>query len=320
MKQRVTILWIALTAIVASACDSTTESSPDAGIPNVEQWVTGEAAGALDRAGHFGLSVPDRPAGQIISSTMARDLADVFFQTFAFPDVALGSTFGEELIHEHGPFDPRRVTVSPITYFAETPYAPLPDTLPSYVRKYLGARFITYFRLGSKTIGTLAGSALNTDLRIENGHIRGPIAQGGEWLTTVVPRGRSYAHPITPERAVEVVGLLTGAKTNRIPRLLLPHRRYSAALARWEIHLERPITVTGDSTGTTYTTNLFYVGTAGPSQISGLPGNLEQVWVPLRMQQVEDVVPYRGTSSDKMQDLIVRAVYPVLFERALFSQ
>ena len=131
--------------------------------------------------------------------------------------------------------------------------ATLADTFPSPVRKYLAARFVNYYELNQRIIGVLAGSALNSDWWIENGRLRAPVIQGGEWSPAVVPRNTAYAFPITPERAVELVGRATGARTTNVPRLLLPSRHLAAAFARWEIQLDQPIEVIETGTGVRHT-------------------------------------------------------------------
>jgi hypothetical protein len=298
---------VALVALV-TGCDSPTAPDWYGDRLDVTQWVVGEAAASLDERGQFILPRPHADV-PILSPAEARDLAAACFDTFAFPDVAIGRTVGARLEAEHGSFDASSVRVHPTVYFAHSPYASLPDTLPISVRKYLGPRFATYYQLGRMLIGVTSGSALNTNLWVDDGKLRIPPGDGGGWITTVIPKGRSFTYPVTPERAVELVATRTGARVARVPRLLLPHRHYAPESARWEVVLDQPVAIQGDSTGRLYQTDTLYVGAAGP-RTSGLPSNFEQVWVALAEQPSQDTVPTENP-------VVISILGPVRFEVAL---
>ncbi len=287
------------------ACESPLEPEPYADIPDIRSWVSGEAATYLNGEGRFILPLPEG-SSRSISPQIARDQAAAFFKTFAFPDWVFGESIGHQLVAEYGDFDPATVRVSPVTYYAAASYAALPDTIPSYVKKWVGPRFINYFRLGNDIIGALASSVLNTDLWIENGFIRMPASHGGEWQWQLIPAECSFCYPISPERAVEYVGELTGVRTALLPRLFLPHRHFGASFARWRIDLEAPVVVVGDSTGNTYTTSTLYVGLGRSSP--------EALWIDLPNQPVEDVLQYSLPASEERRTVTLRVVEPVLFE------
>jgi hypothetical protein len=307
------IFFVFFLATLAS-CHSPT--GPDHRIPDIRSWVTGDAASALNSSGHFVFAAsPPASSASDIGPDRAKDLAIAFFRMFAAPDIVLGSSIVEEWTREHGHFNINDVYMARPVYFGESPYAPLPDSLPSYIRNYLAPRFITYYAVDNRIIGTNAVSVLNSDLRIDNGRIEFGRVGGEEFHINVVPKFLGYTNPITPERAVEVVGKSTGAKTKHVPELLLPHRRLGRMFARWRLVLDRKIPVTGDSTGLAFLTDTVYVGTAGPSAFTGAPANHEQIWIALPDQPGREIIPYQVPISREARSVAVSIVRPVLFDR-----
>lgn len=310
--QLVSIPGLALSLL--AGCDD--PSGPDHSIPGVWMWVAGEAAEALDDRGRFILPVPEAPGERpIINPLTAQELAGAFVRTFAFPDVVIGTSFGEEIVDEHGSFDPEDVRVAEPIYYGDTPYGTVPSDVPISVVKYLGPVYVSYYELDGRVVANLAGSAYNFDLWIEEGELRMPPVGGNAFRTSVIPRGQSVVLPLSPEAAVEHVGRLTGAHTTKVPRLMLPHRHYSAQWARWELVVDRPLKLTGYSTGDVYTTDHIYVGFSVTGSGASAVRDFKQLWVPLPEQPMADTILYPAPGSDpEVETLEVNLVGPVRFE------
>lgn len=301
------------------ACERPTE--PDGFPGDVSSWVVGEAAQRLDSSGRFVLPDPTAPGpAPITSPVAASNLAHVFLRQFTSPSAGtIGDvSIAEDLERQRGAqiAFPSLVPAAR-AYYAASPYLPLPDTLPPWLRKYLGPFFLVPLLERNDPAVVVASSAYNTDFSIEAGQLVFPSVYGNDFWWAGIPLGAGYVLPITPEHAVEVVWRATRTRVNQVPLLIGPGRLYFPHYARWRVSLEHPILVQGTGSGQVYTTSDLYVsGQVVYSEGRGIAVQ-ERIQVALAAQPDRDTVQYRCTRNpDEVCNLVVqhRAEVPVLFE------
>jgi hypothetical protein len=305
--------------LLLTACESPTE--PSQLLPDVRSWVVGAAAQTLDQSGHFLLPSPVAPGVRPITSTAtAITLAQTFLREFRSPDVVTigDASIRDGLNRERGaPIAFSSLAPAGWAYFAESPYQPISDTLPSYLHKYLGPHFLVPFLDGQDPAVVIASSAYNTDLAVEAGHLVFPKQSGNDFRSAGIPLHSGYQYPITPEHAVEVAWKFNGTRVNRVPTLVGPGRQFFPHFARWRVSLEHPVRVRGAESGREQETSELYVsGRISYGQNGGAVVE-DQVEIATDQQPQRDTVQYFSSSRpDEPRSFVVelRPGFPTRFE------
>jgi hypothetical protein len=105
----------------------------------------------------------------------------------------------------------------------------------------------------------LSVNAWDTDINIENGHLRFPPVSGGSFIPEAIPVDTTKRLFVPPETAVEMVYKLTNARIAAPPELVL-NPAVNPAMARWLVRTSNPVTVRVSKTGRSVETDQFYVG------------------------------------------------------------
>jgi hypothetical protein len=93
-------------------------------------------------------------------------------------------------------------------------------------------------------------SAYNTDVSIDRkGLLQRPILSGNDFVARGISVDPARFSAISPERAVERVARLTGARISRAPELVLPGKEYHPTGALWKLTLDRDVRVHGVDKG-----------------------------------------------------------------------
>jgi hypothetical protein len=111
-------------------------------------------------------------------------------------------------------------------------------------RKAYGSWYlVTLCGAGGVAQVSLAVSALNTDIGIENGRIVFPRIHGNEfhWAPIAPDVG---AAPLSPESAARAAFELSGRPVTAVPTLTVPPRPFAPQLAMWRIELDAPVDLT----------------------------------------------------------------------------
>jgi hypothetical protein len=142
--------------------------------------------------------------------------------------------------------DPRRISLSPDVWYADTPHEPL---APEYLHEqvYAGPWYVMHAGVDGEPQVAIEVSALATDVMIERGRFPAP----GSALQYVhgLPRP-GVALLASPEAAVVHLCAATGAKVTEAPVLLRRSGGWAAAASLWRLALDRRIeVVTTDTTG-----------------------------------------------------------------------
>ncbi len=277
--------------------------------PDVRDWVTADIAAGLDSDGHF-LLPPPRPPGDvpIITGTDARRFA------LAYANLAVGTSLADQIQSFHGaPIDWTNLEAAPRVFFAESPYADVPDTVPSYVRNSLGPYFLVHVRSRGKVIASEGVAGYATYLSVKSdGKIGFPASHGSEFRTQGVHDRSPYQFPMAPEEAVVLVGRATGVRISSIPELRRPNRLYSPGLSYWRLETEGEVRCVGMSSGELYVTDEIYVASLGEFLV-GLPesSSTDSMSYPLRLGD--------GTLQWHTIRLDVRGGFSTQFEEVLLD-
>lgn len=267
-------------AVIALGCATPTE--PHIGVltrPDVSAWVTPDIAAALDTGGHFLFSLPSADTTWArVDRSQVEAFARAFLRTYLVaggtaPSVSEGGLdivplrAAIERIHGEA-IDWQRVTLAPWEpFYARTPVAPVAPNLPAYVRRALGPRFHVLLLYGRSAVADLVVSRDLTEVSLgaDSVSFKSGLPSEIVWVEGL-PVSLGDHVPLIPEAAVRDVAQRTGAKVDVVPSLIGPWDRLSPVFARWAIHLDRPITVVGDSTGVPMITREILVG-LGPTRV-----------------------------------------------------
>lgn len=253
MKAHQLIVLAGMGAIGAGCGDPAGPTTPPE--RDVRPWVTGAAAEAVDENGHFRFEgqPPDWPC-PCIDEAAARIQAQAFVRTFC-PD--LQSSLD---LHHGDRVDCDALEPASRAVPVQSPYETVPDSFPLGIRKVYGPQYLSRLYQHGVPAVSVFGSALNTDLWVENGSIRGPSSASFTFQVTGIPRGGGYLNPIGPEAAVVVAAQATGALVAEVPELILPRREYGFVFAKWRVILDRPARLRDRTTGQIIETDTLYVG------------------------------------------------------------
>lgn len=298
-----------------SACENPTE--PDWTPPDVRPWVTDEVLDRVDENGWFVLPEPESPGEEpIISLSFAGELALGWVRTWpgnpnAITPAGLGS-IARSLEERHGrPIDWGDLQLERrVAYYAITPYEPLPDTVPLVRRRFWGPHYIVpLYSEGVQAIA-LAVAAYATDLSLDDkGYVVLPTHAGNEFISSGVPWNLSVTVPLWPEQAAKRAAEATGARVTKVPRLIQPGQRWFPQASRWELVLDRPVTVKSRETGARRSTRTVYLGVTRAD--TGPTGDTFDSWVEWWVAAPEQP----GVDTTRGDDVPVRPGIPILFEQ-----
>lgn len=249
----------------------------------------------------------------IISAERARELASAWLQNWR--SILQGPMERDR----GGPIDWNSLQAGR-TFFASTPYAPVPDRYHPGIRHHLGPRHVILFHNGSEPVLVVSVAAYATESRVdERGRLLTPVQHGGEVLVSALSSSPANGVGLLvnlPEQAVVHVGRATGARAARVPELMLRGDSalfvFQPALALWKVQLDREIGVRRKANPTTTVrAHEVYVGPNGnvfipkPEQPAGL-----NFVVPLRQRPNEERV---------YEPMALATLPPVLFEEVTLA-
>lgn len=298
-------------------CERPTE--PEVQAP-MHAWVVGEAARALDADGRFLLPPPVAPGPQPITSTAtATELAATFLRMFTAPSIAgiAGSTVAGDLERQRrDEIDFKSLVPADRAFYAESPYLPLDESAPPFMRKYLGPFFLVPFLDQNGPAVVMASSAYNTDISIVADQLFFPPIYGNDFSWAGIPVGVAFVFPITPERAVEAVWHSTETRVDQIPELIAPHRLFIPHYARWRVSLENPIRVRGVDTGREHTTSELYISASIRHPYDPADPVLERIEIALPQQPRPETISYACPTNHAVCEVVVerRPGFPTDFE------
>lgn len=250
---------IVASLLLLTGCDRETISSAEPLHPDdIRTFVTSELAASLTPDGHFTLQGPLPDPYPQIAPERAAEIAIAHARTF-------GPFHRSYLENGHGrriDFDALQVG-SPV-YYARSPYIPPPAGLHPGIHNRTGPYYLVYLVSPDGTPVLSVGVAAYTQAWIdEEGFLQYPPSHGSDVLPQGVRTGRGFVMPVSPEQAVRLVGLATGARTVSAPEFVLPSSEYAPHYARWKIDLDRPVTARSRDGQRVITTREVYVGLWG---------------------------------------------------------
>ena len=304
-------------AILNSCGDATgPDDGRDRDPPDVRVWVTEELSANLDAKGHFVLPTP-QPVGAepIISPETAAQLAMAYVQTFLWNDDAAAAgfeTLSRVLEREHG----RNVDwldVRPLperTYYAGGAYQELPAAVPLFVRRAFGRSYQIPLVSGGNQVALLTVAAHSTDTSIDaDGTLVLPRVSGGEFDASGIPWNLATWVPLSPEEAVRIAATTTGARVRRLPRLTRMGDPVASYFAKWEIVLDRPVTLRMVDTGETRSSDTVFLGAWADWKI--------EWFLPKRVQPEGDTILYSAEDGDHLVYARFRDDVSVTFDHVL---
>jgi hypothetical protein len=222
----------------------------------VQGYVAGEALGALDPTGKFsGASLAT--ASVPIDREAAIALAMAFIRSF-------GPSLDAAWERRRGaPIDLSALRAVERVFLAATPYEPFPEGFHPAFRRGYGPYYLVPLGSGGDPELLVAVSALASDVRIdEHGMLELPPLGGAHFLAYALPTDLDDYAVVSPEEAVVLIGRSTGARTVRVPELVLLGDGQSPFSASWRLRLDRSVEAAVRGGGRRQTEEVF-VGPAG---------------------------------------------------------
>jgi hypothetical protein len=243
-----------VTCFVLLACgDALIDFPIDDHSINIVDLVTPELAAMLAPDGSLPRQSPEANEGDIISGERAVELAHAYLQTF-------GTFFQRRFDRAHGGTLPlAQLQAGKEALYAESPYEPPAADLMAPDRRRVGPWYLVPFLLDSVPVLTVAVSAHNRDLWIEQGELRQPVIQGGSFRTVALSLRSHYPIPIAPESAVRLAAISTGARVARPPRLIRYGLPRAPTATYWQIKVDRPVRFEEERTGQIRTSQIVYI-------------------------------------------------------------
>jgi hypothetical protein len=259
------LVSLMIVALLVS-CESPIEPTEvEVSLPDVTSYVVGEAAAALDAAGHFVLP----PIAAVGRDAITPEIAEKLAVAYAVAVSQAGDPvqvpgFGvvptrQALEEEHGRpirWDHLRAGIRPPVVVHEYLEA-LPDSIPSAVHNYFGPHYLVPLYDGGIQILTIAVAAYTPARLDERSHPKGRV--GNDFRPYALPYDVTPWHPVPAEVVVKYAAELLGARIAVVPRFLAPGHSVSVVAAIWELELERPVTVRRVADGTMERTSTIYV-------------------------------------------------------------
>lgn len=250
----------------------------------------------------------------IISEERARELAWAWLQNWR-------AILQTPMERDHGgPIDWNSLRPGR-AFFARTPYAPVPERYHPGLRHHLGPRYVILFHDGAEPVLVVSVAAYTTEARVdERGRMLTPVQHGGEVLVSALSPSPASGFGLQvnlPEQAVAQVGRATGARTARVPELMLRGDStlfiFDPALAVWKVQLDRDVGVRRRANSTaTVRVHELYVGPNG------------KVFIPRPTQpaEIQFVAPLRRAPTEQRvyEPMTLMALPPVLFDEVTLDQ
>ena len=232
--------------MIVGACDSSVQAPPEklSGPIDVRPYVT---AGGLASLGPGGLFETEpaaaEPFAQITPET-AREQALAAVRAF-------GPGLRSYLESGHGaPIDFNSLRATRVYYGTSAYDQTLPSDLVLGLRKILGPYYFVVLSSGGEPAVSVAVSAYNTNIRVENGELRFlTLQQGHDFRLKGIKRGEIEGLPVSPERAVQLASTATGLRIASAPRLQLATALQIPQAAWWRIRLERAVSARDPKSG-----------------------------------------------------------------------
>lgn len=284
--------------LISAGCEPTT--SPTELYPgDVQRYVTRELAESITPDGRFILGPPEQGRYPQLTAEQATELAVAFKNTFS-------RFLLDHLEQDHGrDIDLDELRVGSPTYFAATPYEPVPPTASPGVRNAFGPYYLLYFVDPSGTPVLSVAVAGYSEARVAAGRVQLPQSYGNDFFEQGVRLGEGFSMPPSPEQAVKLASLATGARVSAIPSLVLGSRAYHPVHARWKVTLDREVVARGRESNEVRRTNVVFVGLRG------------EIFIPAPRQPVDEAVldpatqhPFRLPRRPDRATVFERAAFP----------
>jgi hypothetical protein len=226
---------VGFAAIAVAACTEVPTDPVFISRPDIRAVVTSEIRPLVDGEGQFLSQPAEAPPFEIISPEEATALARAQIRMAG----VMFAPWHEKRLGETVPMERLEPVGTPI--LGQTPYAPLPATIPAPYQRVVGPHYIVYIGDGSRIWMTVAVSALNHHLELVSPDmIQYPIEQGNEFFPEPATLDGT---PLTAEQAALTAAERTGALVGAVPRFLLPPRPFIPQLGVWEVRLDRAVRV-----------------------------------------------------------------------------
>ena len=268
-------------------CESTSSPVPVYPRDVTPAMVTGDALAALGTDGRFHVEAPATGAGQL-------SFADAKSQSLQFARYVTNNVNLRSVVEGgRGGYwvDPHLMTICPDpSHYVHSQLGVIPtDTIPTEVHDAFRQRF------GPQWLISLCGSANEPQMvvqaAIDGNSIRFVNGESAEeyagvtaaWFPRGVPLNWPDALPISRERAVRFVFETFGVRVSKIPQLLfrgdvLADGHYewfqigsARHCNRWRVVLESEVTIRGNTTFNTTTTDTVYVASVSCNSLDVTP-------------------------------------------------
>ena len=241
---------VLIASVLFTACDGQIAVPPQPLPQDIRRFVTGDAALALNDAGHF--TLPDsvtRPSGQV-DEEHAISAAIRYVRTY-------GRWFVGSWSRERGAtVDLARLAPCGHAFYATSPYRALPANVSESRKRYFGPHWIVPICNGPSTEVVVSLSARATEL--QNSDF---VPTSNEGLVSFgVPADIASRAPFTPETAVALAYQITGKRVSGVPVLIQAAAPDAPATSSWVVQLESPVSVRGVESAVRRDRGRLYIG------------------------------------------------------------
>jgi hypothetical protein len=282
-------------------------------------WVTGEAATALDTAtGLFRLTTPvPQHIGALTADSLATAVARLIGSSDPF---GIGRSVLERDRGDAIDFDQLHLCLSPL--YVSAPFGDFPPSVPGNLRRAWGAQWAIPLCGADGAAQLSVGVPDNpTDLRLESGTVVRTRTQGGgsDYNAAGIPRRFPYGLPLTAEGAVEAVFGITQRRTITVPVAFDQHDDDGFGqlplCGSWRLSVETPVTVVSEKTGKTSLPREFFI-----RRVPGCYSDSIVVYVASASQPTTRSLVFAkdtvsNDTSTGLDTVAVALTGPVLFER-----
>jgi hypothetical protein len=264
-------VWMLIAAVILGgvaaleACsDVSAPKPPTVSRPRVRpEWVTGEAAAALDSStGLFRLSYP---TPQRVTVAAADSFALAAARLIGSPNPL--NTASQTVEKDRGaPIDFDYLSLCERVLYVHSPFGGFPLEVPGYARRAWGPHWAVSLCGRDGTAQLSIGVPENVmDVQIVNGTLVRPRTQGGgnDFSGAGVPPRFPFGLPLTPEEAVAVVHQMSSQRASTLPSAFnqLDDRGFGQLplCASWRLSVEAPVRVRNEKTGAVTATQELFV-------------------------------------------------------------
>lgn len=283
------------------------------------EWVTGEAAAALDSStGLFRLSYP---TPQWVSLITAESIAVAAGKLIGSPNPFNSAQLAQT--DRGAPIDFAHLSPCGRADYALSPFAEFPSQLPGYARRAWGPHWAVSLCGADGTaqlsIGVPDGPM---DIQLSNGTLVRPRAGGGgsDFTIAGVPIRFPDGLPLTPEEAVATVHRLSGRRVSTLPRAFnqLDDRGFGqlALCASWWLSVDTAVMVQSAVTGAIMRNRQFFVRRFPACYSDSVAVYVASINQPVRWPIIVPNDTVKNDPLTGMDTVMVLVVGPVLFERA----